>query len=187
MRKLIILCLLTGPLFIQAQQKNWSLELSYPISVGEDFGSSNEGRVAAGLKYRFAQIGKFRVGASLDASWFSTKLIEDSNPVQEQTFRDFFLQPRFFAELPIAANNKLKLYGALGWTFSRTLSGVVFFNEEGQAEGIDWRNGPNLNLGVSYDLSSHFFLHGQYDLIFLNGEGLNSSAGLLKLGAGFRF
>ena len=187
MRKLILLCLLTSPLFVQAQQKNWSLELSYPISVGEDFGSSNEGRIAAGVKYRFARTGKFRIGASLEATWFSTKVIEDSDPVQEQTFRDFFLQPRIFAELPITANNKLKLSGALGWTFTRTLSGVVFFNEQGQVEGIEWRNGPNLNLGISYDLGSGVFLQGQYDLIFLNGEGLNSSAGLLKIGAGIRF
>ena len=33
----------------QAQDRNWSAELNYPISIGESFGASNQGVIGVGL------------------------------------------------------------------------------------------------------------------------------------------
>ncbi len=170
----------------RAQDRDWSVELNYPISAGASFGASNQGVLGAGLAYRFAGAGKARLGASLDATWFATTQINDSDPVQELKYRDFFLQPRLFAELPLGSSEKLKLRGGVGWTWSRS-TGEVFFNAQGLVEGIDNNSGPNLNVGLSYDLSPRWFLQGQYDLIFSSGDSPSRTIGLVKVGAGFRF
>ena len=180
----VILCI--GLTVVNAQEKDWSIDLNYPISVGDEFGASNQGIIGAGLKYRFATAGKLRIGASLDVSWFATTTTNDSDPVQELDFRDFFLQPRIFVELPITSNNKLKLTGGLGWTWSRSTGEAIIF-PEGMVEAEFWNNGPNINLGLSYDISPRWYVQGQYDLIFSSGDSPRSEIGLIKVGAGFRF
>ena len=70
----------------QAQDRNWSAELNYPISVGESFGASNQGVIGLGLAYRFAEFDKVKLGASLDAVWFATTSTNDTDPVQELEF-----------------------------------------------------------------------------------------------------
>jgi len=170
----------------RAQEQNWSAELNYPVSIGDSFGASNQGVVGLGLAYRFAEFDKVKLGASLDAVWFATTFTNDTDPVQELDFRDFFLQPRLFAELPLGAGENLKLRGGLGWTWYRS-TGEVFFNSEGRIEGVDHNSGPGLNLGLSYDFFSRWYLQAQYDLIFSSGDLPSSTLGLLKIGVGFRF
>ena len=185
---LLIVFLLLGGFLVRGQEKNWSIEINYPVSINDAFGSSNQGTIGAGLKYRFADLGKARLGVSLDGTWFSTTIINDTDPIQELDYRDFFLQPRIFAELPITANNKFRFLGGLGWTWSRSVDGFAFFDEQGEIQGgQDWYNGLNLNLGITYDVSPRVFIHTQYDLIFLSGNRSNRTIGLLKLGGGFRF
>ncbi len=187
-KTLLFVFVFFGMLFVQAQDRDWSIELYYPVSINDDFGSSNQGRIGAGLKYRFVNLGKLRLGASLDATWFSTTITNDSDPIQEFDYRDFFLQPRVFAELPMTSNNKLLLLAGIGWTWSRSVDRPSFFDEEGQIQGgLDWYNGLNLNLGLAYDVSSRFFINTQYDLIILSGNRSDRTIGLIKLGAGFRF
>jgi hypothetical protein len=171
---------------VNAQDENWSAEVYYPISVGASFGSSNQGIVGVGLKYRFKELGEFTLGASLDATWFATTITNDTDPIQELDYRDFFLQPRLYVERPLTADNKLRALAGLGWSFSRTL-GQTFVNGEGIVEGTDFNSGPNLNLGLTYGFAARWFVHGQYDLILSFGDLPNRSIGLLKLGVGFRF
>ena len=185
-KTLLFAFLFSGLLTATAQDKKWSVELNYPISVGDDFGASNQGLIGAGLKYRFTTAGKFNIGASIDASWFSTTTTNDTDPVQELDFRDFFMQPRIFAELPITSNNKLKFTGGLGWSWYRSTGEAIIF-PEGRVEAEFWNNGPNLNLGLSYDIASRWFVLAQYDLIFSSGDAPRREIGLIKVGAGFRF
>ena len=187
-KTLLVIFVFLGILFVRAQDKDWSIEINYPVSINDNFGSSNQGTIGAGLKYRFAYLGKFRLGASLDGTWFATTITNDSDPIQEFDYRDFFLQPRIFAELPISSNNKLLLSGGIGWTWSRSVEESSFFDEQGQIQGgLDWYNGPNLNLGLAYDLSPRFFINTQFDLIILSGNRSDRTIGLIKLGGGFRF
>ena len=168
------------------QEHKWSVEANYPISVGQDFGASNRGVIGAGLSFRFADLVKVKLGASLDATWFATTLINDSDPIQELKYRDFLLQPRIFGELPLTANKKLKLRTGIGWTIHRSL-GPSFFDSDGQIQGEEWNSGPNLNAGFVYDLSGRWYIQAQYDLVFTSGESVSRTIGLLKIGAGFRF
>ncbi|MDX1332413.1 MAG: hypothetical protein R3252_05225 [Robiginitalea sp.] len=171
---------------LYGQRYTWSVEAYYPISIGESFGASNEGRVGLGAKYRFAQTGRMRLGASLDAAWFATVFVNDSDPVQELDYRDFFLQPRIFGELPVTSNERLRFLFGLGWTFihSRT---ETFLDQQGYVEGKVNNSGPNVNAGLTWNLSPRWFLHSQLDFIYSNGDTPETNIGLLKLGAGFRF
>ena len=173
---------------LSAQDKKWSIEINYPLIINDEFGSSNQGTIGAGIKYRFANLGKFRLGASMDVTWFTTVNSNDSEPTLEFEYRDVFLQPRIFAELPVISNNRLRLLGGLGWTWSRTALGPATFDEMGFIQlDLDWYNGLNLNLGLSYDVSSRVFIYTQYDLNLLSGKRKNRTTGFVKLGGGFRF
>jgi len=171
---------------LNGQQYKWSLEAHYPISIGESFGASNEGLIGLGAKYRFAQTGRMRMGASLDAAWFATVFVNDSDPVQELDYRDFFLQPRIFGELPVSSNERLRFLFGLGWTFihSRT---ETFTDQQGYVEGKVNNNGPNANAGLTWNLSPRWFLQSQLDFIYSKGDGPKANIGLIKLGGGFRF
>jgi hypothetical protein len=170
----------------RAQEKKWSAELHYPISAGESFGSSNQGVIGAGLGYRFASFGKTTLGASLEATWFATTIINDSDPIQESKYRDFFLQPRLFVEHPLTPNKRLILRAGLGWTFQQA-QGPAFVDSAGQVQGENLNSGPNLNAGLLYNLTPRWYLLGQYDLFFLSGDSPSRTIGLLKFGGGVRF
>ncbi len=188
-KSLSLAFLFLGLMFMQAQEKDWSIEINYPFSVGDAFGSSNQGTIGVGVKHRFATAGKFRLGVSLDASWFATTFINDTDPIQELKYRDNFWQPRIFAELPLSQDNKLRLSGGIGWTLLRSVGGLAFFDEQGQIQGgAEWNSGLNMNIGLSYEVSSRWFVQTQYDFIYFSqANSPNRLVGLIKLGAGFRF
>ena len=89
-KTLYLLVLFIGVSTMYAQDKNWSIEVNYPVSIGDDFGASNQGLFGLGLKYRFASPGNWRYGASLDGSWFATEFVSDSDPPQIAKVRDLF-------------------------------------------------------------------------------------------------
>jgi hypothetical protein len=169
-----------------AQERDWSFELGYPISVGASFGSSNEGVVAVRMGYRFAALGKVRLGGSLGAAWFATTFINDSDPVQELEYRDFFLQPRIFGEMPISQNGDLRLRGGLGWTWQRSKGERFVFGEGEVAEAANY-SGPDISLGLTYDLAPRWYLQAQYELLWLSRDAPTPTIALLVVGAGFRF
>ena len=187
--KKLFLTVCCGLLFLSAysQDKNWSAEVYYPISVGDSFGSSNEGLIGVNLGYRFANLGKGKLGASLDAIWFSTTFTNDSDPIQELDYRDFFLQAKVFFETPLTANEKLLFRGALGWAYQDASRSRAVFNEDGTIEGLEINTGPILGAGLTYAISPRWFLAAQTDFMFMFGESPNRTIGLTKIGVGFKF
>ena len=171
----------------RAQDRDWSLEVHYPISLGDNFSSSNEGLLGVGAQYRFAHWGKARLGVELNASWFATTFINDSDPIQEEKFRDFFLQARMFYDAPLTANEKLRFRGALGWAYQRATGPVAFFDEQGRIQGNDEYHGPVLSAGLTYDITPRWYLSGSFDMLFQFNESENRTVGLSKIGVGFRF
>lgn len=183
---LFLVLLFVGFTFIRAQDKQWSVELNYPFSIGETFGASNQGLVGLGLKYRFTTYEKWQLGASLDGTWFSTEFVADSDPPQITDVRDLILQPRFFGDLRLSENSEFHFVGGVGWTFYRVATDFFIGNEK-LSEEEDWRSGLNVNLGLTYDLSTRWFMGTQFDLILLTGDRPDSVLGLVKIGGGFRF
>lgn len=183
---LALICAIVGLSSMQAQDKDWSVELNYPVSIGENFGASNQGLLGLGLKYRFATSGKWRFGSSLDGIWFSTEFVNDSDPPQIAKVRDLFIQPRFFAALPVTQNRKLQFLVGLGWAIYR-ISEENFIGERSTGKTVNWNSGLNANTGLTFDISNSWFLATQFDLILSSGETADRTIGLMKIGAGYRF
>jgi opacity protein-like surface antigen len=180
--------ILLSTIITTAQDNNWSIEVSYPISINDAFTSSNQGTIGAGMKYRFADLGKLRLGVSADVTWFTTTIVNDSDPVQEFKYRDVFFQPRLFVEGPLSRNGRLRFSGGIGWTWLNSRGGSAFFDEFGRIQGgEDWALGLNLNIGLIYDITPSIYVQTQYDQIFLSGDASDGNIGLIKLGGGFRF
>ncbi len=187
MKKSLLLPLLFLALsFTRAQDRLWSVEGYYPVSIGETFGASNQGLYGLGFKYKLGALGKWKLGASLDGSWFSTEFVGDSDPPIIDKVRDLFIQPRFYTALPLTKKGKLQLLAGLGWTIYR-VSEENFIGTQSMMKEINWNSGLNANAGLSLDVSSRWFVATQFDQILSSGDSPDRTIGLMKLGAGFRF
>ena len=186
MKRFWSLLLIMAFLNLSAQDKKWSAEVYYPLSIGEAFGSSNQGIIGTSLSYRFSELGKAHLGGSVDATWFGTTFIEDSDPIQESDFRDFFLQAKAFYDTPVTDDEKLRFLGGLGWAYQRARS-PGFITDEGEVKGNEANTGPLLSAGLAYTIFRRWFLAAKTDFLFLFGDSVSRTVGILKIGIGFRF
>ncbi|CAM4158092.1 outer membrane beta-barrel protein [Zobellia roscoffensis] len=178
-----------------AQDQKWSVEASYPISVGDEIGNDAPGIIDVGVRYRFLDFNIVKIGAGINAGVFKKNISDEFEPV----FTDFdetnwLIQPKVFAEFTIPGIQKLHPSVGLGYTYIES----KFEGESyafGSFENTVSYGGLNLNLGVSYDITNRLFVQAQYDFVRYrderNSEGQEYTAeynlGYLKFGAGFRF
>ena len=163
-----------------AQDKKWSVEASYPISVGDEFDLDGRGILDLGVRYRFLEFGRFELGASINSSLFFDSSI--GNGSEDIDFSRVFLQPRLFLETRIPGLEGLRPSFGLGYTWD-------FFNSSNfnSFPGGDFsftEGGLNLNLG---DVYRNWFLQLQYDYIRQDLDFTINEIGLLKVGVGLRF
>ncbi|WP_291869839.1 hypothetical protein [Maribacter sp.] len=57
-----------------AQDKKWSVEANFPISVGDELGNDAPGIVDVGLKYRFLDFNIVKIGAGLNVGVFKDNI-----------------------------------------------------------------------------------------------------------------
>lgn len=188
--------LLIGLLFLVcvstfAQDKKWSVEANYPISIAGDLGNDNPGVIDLGLKYRFLDLEVARIGAGFNVGVLSDRLqsFDGFNGMPSSSdFREtnWLFQPKLFSEFQIPTIPKLKPSIGLGYTFIRS-------SFEGRAGGLTFDNsdtegGFNFNAGLSYDITDKLFVQGQYDFIGISADFEEDRyLGFLKFGLGFRF
>ena len=168
---------------LSAQDKKWSVEASYPISVGDEFGLDGRGILDLGARYRFLELGTFGLGASLNTSLFFDNSIGVGD--EDIDFRQIFLQPRVFMEAKIPGLERLRLSFGVGyaWDFYSS-SGIerLLPGDFSRTEG-----GLNVNSGVAFDVYRNWFLQVQYDYIREDLGFTVDEIGLLKVGLGLRF
>ncbi|MEM7483991.1 MAG: outer membrane beta-barrel protein [Bacteroidota bacterium] len=192
-RKILVSVALLATISLTAQEKKWSVEANYPISIGDDLGNDNPAIVDLGLKYRFLEIGFARLGAGINAGVFRDDLRTFADG---ETFNfdetNWVIQPKVFMEFKIPALKKLRPSIGLGYTaITSKFDGDFPGLEEGSSE-TSTDGGININLGLSYDITKRFFIQAQYDYIQYNIENpglsdIEQDLGFLKFGAGFRF
>ncbi|MFS4466366.1 outer membrane protein [Maribacter sp. 2210JD10-5] len=186
-KKLLFLGFLFTIFFSNAQDKKWSLEASYPLWVGDNFGNDADGILDIGIKYRVLDFNIVELGASMNTALFHENIRSFDIP-QSDDFdeTDWIFQPRIFGEFQIPGIKKLRPNLGLGYT-------IVSSNFEGMLNGQDFSNknsygGFNINLGISYDVWNNFFIQAQYDYISLDVEFRdNLDLGIFKAGIGYRF
>ena len=192
MKKTLLILLLNFNLALFSQEYKLSIELNYPIPVDNNFiGKNYTGIVDIGGKYKI--IDKKDVldfGIALNAGLFTFNNSEINSPQDYKIFA-FLIQPKKFCEFNIKNVEKLHPYTSLGYSF-------IIFKATGTNNGFDvsdlndTQSGINLNFGLSYDITSDFFVNGQFDFIKLQKEkGIpnstyNTNINLVKLGIGLK-
>ncbi|NER09835.1 Outer membrane protein beta-barrel domain-containing protein [Muriicola jejuensis] len=174
---------------LSAQDEAWSIETSYPVSVGNEFANDGRGILDLGVQYRFAEVGRLKLGGSFNTSLFASRTqftTGSANGEMEYDFRqsDLFIQPRFFLETETPGIEKLRWSLGVGYSWQRYKAKGTFMSEP--LDGSDTRGGFNLNVGASMDVFRDWFLKVQFDHIAIPGD-FYGNASLLKMGIGVRF
>ncbi|MFX0555945.1 outer membrane beta-barrel protein [Maribacter sp. CXY002] len=182
--------------FVQAQDRNWSVELNYPFSVDNGYFSNNDGAFDIGIKYRFLNTSLVHIGLDLNGGLVYDKAGRNN----EDTYKSktYIFQPKVFAEFDLPMVTKLHPMIGLGYTIvSNDISGTISGTDLSDRSGAD--GGFNFDVGLSYDISKKFFVQIKYDLILLqvkdevifDQERINidfrENINRLKIGVGFRF
>lgn len=206
-RFLLVMFLVMFTFCVSAQNKKWSVEANYPLNLvdGSASGINNlDGILDLGLKYRFMELGPVNLGMGISTSFLKRtdnfNFGNQSNNDLEFVYKakTYLLQPKLFIELPIPGLTKLKPQFAIG--YSIIFDDVYYDNGETPVFDDSETDGAlNLNLGLSYDISSRIFIQLQYDYLNIarkgesnfNGESFpydfKENGNILKGGVGFRF
>jgi hypothetical protein len=143
-----------------SQNSKLSLDINYPIPVGDNFiGKNYNGIFDLGIKYNFVKISKFRLGMSANIG----QLVFHSDiPVKA-----LMMKPRINAELTFG---KLIPYAGIGYSFFN-------YNVDSNSSDIDKTNdGININLGLKFNIVSKVYLNFGFDFIkFRTEEMVNNS------------
>jgi opacity protein-like surface antigen len=174
-----------------SQDSKLSLEMHYPLTMGQNFISKNySGIIDVGGKFRFSELKNINIGASLNGGILSNNT-NDNNGNQDFRVKSYLIQPRIFSELKIELVPKIRPFVGIGYTF-------MVFKATGTNNGFDvsasnsTESGINANFGVAYDITSKIFLDLQFDYVKLNvgnevpKTAFNTNVNLLKVGLGLR-
>ena len=192
-QKLLLALLLIFSIKLFSQNSKFSLELNYPIPIGENFIEKNyNGIIDLGLKYRFTDLSFLNIGASLNAGILKNSKEDRVQPFDVTTF---VIQPRIFAELDSESLTKFHPSIGLGYTFmSFNTSGIDILNPDNpnSSSSSQTESGINLILGVAYDITKKLFTQVQYDFIKIGVDNevpdtkYNRNINILKIGLGYR-
>ena len=177
-----------------AQDKKWSVEANFPISVGDELGNDAPGIVDVGLKYRFLDFNIVKIGAGLNVGVFKDNIKSYTDfELYDFDKTNWVIQPKVFAEFSIPGIKKLHPSIGLGYSVISSKTEGLYFGQNQKSTGSE--DGVNLNLGLSYDISKRFFLQVQYDYVRTKDDYnylgntivIKQNLEYLKAGVGFRF
>ena len=155
-RKLLIpLVLIFIGVNLSSQDQKWSVEASYPVSVGTEFATDGRGLIDLGVNYRFTEVGRFQLGASFNTSLFTSRTQFTAGSANEDLEYDFresnvFLQPRLFIETNTPGLEVLRWSLGLGYSWELYKAKGTFMNEP--LDSSDTEGGFNVNVGASLDV-----------------------------------
>jgi hypothetical protein len=191
MKKTLLILFLNLNLALFSQESKLSIELNYPIPADNNFiGKNYTGIVDIGGKYKIINKDFLDFGIALNAGVLTFNNSKINSP-QNYKIYAYPIQPKIFCEFNIKNIKKLHPYTSLGYSF-------IIFKAIGTNNGYDISDlndtqaGVNLNFGLSYDITSKFFVNGQFDFIKLEKENgipnttFNTNVNLVKLGVGLR-
>lgn len=183
LKQIITILLLCLSCHGYTQDSKYSVELNYPIQVGSNFINDNyTGLLDLGFKARFLRTNHVNIGFQANCSVF-----DFNGPKKESSFKTLYvILPKFYVELN--SLKKIRPFVGVGYA-------LMTYRKSGDVD-----DGPNIGLGLSYDINEKLFAQIQYDVIlgtssygtrFTTFEGilpetLDSDNNILKLGIGYR-
>lgn len=136
-----------------SQDSNLSLELSFPIPVGENIISySYKGVVDLGVKYRQEKSDYLSLGYSFNLGYLRSA---------GYTAASFIMEPRVFLE---ARSKATGLHASIGLGYS--IMAFTVLDKDFEFIGL-LESGINPNLGIGYDFTRNIYAQIQYDYIHL--------------------
>ncbi|WP_298474845.1 hypothetical protein [uncultured Maribacter sp.] len=106
---------------IVAQDKKWSVEANYPLSVGDELGNDAPGIADVGIKYRFLDFNIVKIGAGINTGVFKENIKSYTDPkTYDFDETNWIIQPKIFAEFTIPGIRKLRPSIGLGYSFIET-------------------------------------------------------------------
>jgi hypothetical protein len=133
-----------------------SLELNYPIPVGNNFvGKNYNGIIDIGADYRVANLNPVNIGVSLNSGFllFRSRL---STGVSNLTVSSYMIQTRIFGELDLESIDKFHPSVGLGYAIM-VFDASENYNGSNVSE-ISVLSGFNFNFGFAYDITEKLFV-----------------------------
>lgn len=173
-----------------SQNSKFSIEASFPVTVGENrFGEAFNGVIDIGTKFRISSFNLVDVLASINGGLLNRKSIQDPQ-IQNLEAKYYLIQPRIYGKLKIESLEKIHPMLGVGYTIM-ILNSTTTFNSTTINQN-ETESGINLNFGVSYDFAEKIFAQIQYDFVKLKVNDnvpdikFNTNVNIIKIGIGFR-
>jgi hypothetical protein len=195
-KRVLIIVLFFLSLNAISQNKKFSVDVNYPLSIDNSEYSKTTGVVGGSFKYRFAETKAVRFGTSYTFDTFNEKTGISFNDLKKH----YFHHVDVFGEFNLNGNSKLHPFIGIGYTaiyedYIYKIDNSFFNAPSTEGRSKDRKNGLNFNLGMSYDITNRFFVQTYFHFVkaFLKTDeyyynqpkAINYNQ--IKLGAGFRF
>ena len=190
-QKILLMLLLIFSIKSFSQDSKLSLELNYPIPIGNNFvGENYSGIIDIGTNYRLVDLNPINIGISLNGGVLVNNSNEN-NRFQNFKVTSYLIQPRIFGELDLESIDKFHPTFGLGYS-------IMLFETSGTINGFDisdtsdTQSGLNFNFGLAYDITEKLFVQAQYDFIKLGVDNnvpntkFNTNVNVVKIGLGLR-
>ncbi|RXR20789.1 hypothetical protein EQG63_02315 [Flavobacterium amnicola] len=190
--RIVVIVLLFLSVTAISQNKKFSIDVNYPLSLNAYEFQKINGIIDASFKYRFKETNAMKLGAS-----YTFDLLNEKDPFNNEVLdrKYSFHHLDVFSEFKL--NNAEKLHPFVGIGYSMLFSEYEYFYSQNQFTEIKTEKynagGLNFNLGLSYDISPKFFIQSYFHYVRIYRESpiTNKMSGInynqIKLGAGFRF
>ena len=158
------LLLILIPFCTFAQDRTFSIEANYPITIDRNFvGQNYNGAIDIGLDYIFSRSVSFDLGLGINAGWLSNRQNESDDPSSFKA-NIYTLQPKIYGELVINSIPKLHPQFGLGYSlFIFDVSGT--FPQSNLNQRSETKGGMNFLASLVFDISNRTFIQFQYDFV----------------------
>lgn len=168
-----------------AQDSKISLQLNYPIPIGENFiETSYEGIFDIGANIQLINLNNIDYGIS-----FNGGILKGLKGFNNINVTSYIIQPKLYVALE--AFDKIHPFFGIGYS-------TMIFHYIYQFNGLEIKNsstdgGLNFNFGIEYDITQKIYAQGGFDFIKIDVDHnipktkFNTDIKILKVGLGYRW
>ena len=177
-----------------SQNKKFSIDINYPLSLSNGEFDKISGIIDGSLKYRFKETDLLEFGISYTFDLLKGKISPFVNePDLNKNF--IFHHLDVFSELNLNSTDRFHPFFGLGYTMLNYDYEYFYGNNEFTEIRTKKENdsGINFNLGLKYDISDMFFVQTYFHYIrtfrksVISDKNIGINNNQLKFGLGYRF
>jgi hypothetical protein len=187
---LIILSLCFGSINAQDDDKELSLGLHYPLSVGDNFvKNAFNGVIGVDIAYTVVPVSVIDIRAAFTMDYFNYDFIQDFSG------HALVFKPKVIGEFNF--HERLRPFVSLGYGFMTTsVKTGPTFNIDGTTSSNRLKNnfnGLNFALGLKYNITKRIFVQSSFDYFSVSPDdgvpetSYNKNAHSIYIGAGINF